>query len=489
MIDGEWRESTSQESYDVMDPSTEERIAVLPKATREDARAAIDAARRAFDDGPWPGMHPRERRQLLEKLVLRLEDRAGELASLESRNAGKPIRQASFIDIPMAIEHTRHFARLTEALQDELVELPDIGVKSRVLREPVGVCAGITPWNFPLLMAVWKIAPALAAGNTIILKPASHTPLTALEYARLAIEAELPRGVLNVVTGPGQEVGEELASNGKVDKVAFTGSTEVGRRIMATAAATVKKLTLELGGKAPMVVLEDADPQETLRGTLFGAYLHQGQVCLAGTRLLLPRKLHDTFLERLIDRTQSIRLGPTASWETDMGPLISEGHRRRVEGYISRGLEEGAELVHGGKRPEGFDKGYYLEPTIFDGVSPDMTIAQEEIFGPVLTVFGYDDEDEAVELANATTYGLGASVWSRDLKQAENVARRIRAGTVWVNHHHLLSCAAPHGGYKQSGFGRELGIWGLLEYTELKHLYLDESGEAMKEAFGLVLPD
>lgn len=489
LIGGDWVPSASGDVYQVLDPSTGEAMAAVPRAGREDARAAVDAAREAFDGGPWPRMSPRERGDVLERLAALVQEHAEALASLEAQNGGKPIRQASFADVPMAVEHTRHFARLARALRDEVVDLPDIGIKSRVLREPMGVCAGIIPWNYPLLMAVWKAAPALAAGNTMVLKPATYTPLTALEYARLAQRAGVPAGVLNVVTGPGREAGEELVTNPAVDRVAFTGSTEVGRTIMALAAPGVKKVTLELGGKAPMLVLDDADPVESLRGALFGAFLHQGQVCLSGTRLLLPEGLHDDFLGRLAEKARGMRLGPTASWETDMGPLISEAQRERVEGYIRTGLEEGAALVAGGGRPEGLDRGFYVEPTIFDGVTNDMTVAQEEIFGPVLAVLTYGTEEEALELANGTAYGLGASVWSRDLRRAEAVARAIRAGTVWVNHHHILSCATPHGGYKQSGVGRELGIYGLHEYTELKHLFLDETGEAMKDAFGLVLPE
>ncbi len=487
LVDGEWTEASSGGTTQVIDPSTEGVLTEVPKATVEDARAAIDAARRAFDDGPWPRLSPRQRGAVLDGLVQLLEVRAEEFATLEARNGGKPIRQTSFADIPMAIEHTRHFAQLARTLQDEIVELPDLGVKTRVVREPAGVYAGIIPWNFPLLMTVWKVAPALAAGNTVVLKPASYTPLTALEYAKLAMKAGVPKGVLNVLTGPGLGVGEELVSNPKVDRVAFSGSTEVGRKIMMMAAPTVKKVTLELGGKAPMVILEDVDKKDALKGTLFGAYLHQGQVCLSGTRLILPTSLHDEFLNELVKMAQSMQLGSTTSWDTDMGPLISETQRERVEGFIESGLEEGADLVLGGRRPKGMERGFFLEPTIFDGVSNDMTIAQEEIFGPVLSVLTYDSYEEAVELANGTSYGLAASVWSRDLRAAEQLARRVRAGTVWINHHHLLSCAAPHGGYKQSGVGRELGIWGLHEVTELKHLFLDETGEVMKEAFGLVL--
>ncbi len=488
LIGDQWVDAASGETYDVLDPSTEDVIATVPKASREDARTAIDAARDAFDMGPWPTMNPSKRGEVLERLARLVEANAEEIASLESLNGGKPIRQASYADIPMVIEHTRHFARLAARLGDEIVDLPDIGIKSRVVREPIGVCSGILPWNFPLLMAVWKVAPALAAGNSMVLKPASYTPLTALEYGRMALDAGVPPGVLNIITGAGREVGRELVTHPDVDRVAFTGSTEVGREVMAMAAPTVKKVTLELGGKSPMVVLDDADSEETLQGTLFGAYLHQGQICLSGTRLILPSHLHDSFVEGLVNRAKAMRLGTPASWETDMGPLISEKQREEVEGYITSGVEEGAHLVLGGKRPEGFEKGFFLEPTIFDGVENDMRIAQEEIFGPVLSVLTYDDQSEALELANGTSYGLAASVWTGDLQRGEEFARKIKAGTVWVNHHHILSCATPHGGYKQSGVGRELGIYGLHEYTELKHLFMDETGEAMKEAFGLVLP-
>ncbi len=489
LIGNQWLDAASGETYDVLDPSTAKVIATVPRASSEDAKAAIDMARDAFDKGPWPRMSPARRGEVLENLARLLEKNADEIASLESLNGGKPIRQASFADIPMAIEHTRHFGRLSATLEDEVVDLPDIGIKSRVVREPSGVCAGILPWNFPLLMAVWKVAPALAAGNTMVLKPAMYTPLTALEYGKMALEAGVPPGVLNIITGQGTEVGRELATNPGVDRLAFTGSTEIGREVMAMGAKTLKRVTLELGGKAPMVVLDDADTEETLRGTLFGAFLHQGQICLSGTRLILPSHIHDAFLGSLTKMAKAMRLGPPSSWETDMGPLISERQRGIVEGYIASGLEEGARLVLGGKRPRGLEEGFYLEPTIFDDVENGMRIAQEEIFGPVLAVLTYEDLEEALDLANGTPYGLAASVWSRDLKRGEDFARRVKAGTVWVNHHHILSCATPHGGYKQSGVGRELGIYGLHEYTELKHLFLDERGEAMKEAFGLVLPE
>ncbi|MFQ6012265.1 MAG: aldehyde dehydrogenase family protein [Thermoplasmata archaeon] len=489
LIDGEWVGSSSGATQGILDPSDETVLASVPRATREDARAAIDAAREAFDGGPWPRTPPAKRGRILTRLAELLQTEADRLAELEARNAGKPIRQASIADLPMAIEHTGHFGRLASRLEDQEVELPDIGITTRVLREPIGVCAGIIPWNYPLLMAVWKVAPALAAGNTVVLKPASYTPLTALEYARLAARAGLPPGVLNVVTGSGREVGEELAAHPAVDSVAFTGSTEVGRTVMQLASDTVKRVTLELGGKSPMIILPDADPEEALRGALFGAFLHQGQVCLAATRLLMPTSQREGFLRRLREQTESLRLGPTLSWETDMGPLISASQRERVESYVARGKEEGAELLCGGRRPAAFPQGFYLEPAIFDGVTPEMTIAREEIFGPVLSVLTYETPEEAVDMANATPYGLAASVWSRDLEEAQAVARALRAGTVWVNQHHILSCAAPHGGYKQSGIGRELGIWGLYEYTEVKHLFLDETGEAMKDAFGLVKPE
>ncbi len=345
-----------------------------------------------------------------------------------------------------------------------------------VWREPIGVCGQIVPWNYPLLMTIWKIAPALAAGNTIVLKPASYTPLTALRLTQLIHEAGLlPRGVLNVVTGPGAEVGDALARHPGVDKVSFTGSTETGRHIMRLASDTIKRLTLELGGKSPSLVMPDADLELATDGVLFGVFFNGGQSCEAGTRCLVPESLHDEFLERLVTRARSLRIGDPLDLETDLGPLVSEAQCRVVEEYIEVGKSEGARLVTGGRRVRvpGFERGPFVEPTIFTNVLNGTRLAQEEIFGPVLSVIPYRTVTEAIELANASRYGLGAAVWSRDLQGAIEVAKRIRTGTVWINDHHIILPRAPFGGYKQSGIGREHGIYGLMAYTELKHIHVD----------------
>jgi acyl-CoA reductase-like NAD-dependent aldehyde dehydrogenase len=358
-----------------------------------------------------------------------------------------------------------------------------------VLREPVGVCAGIIPWNFPLVMAVWKLAPALAMGNTCVLKPASNTPLTALKLAEILADTDLPEGVVNVITGAGSTVGEELASNPDVDKVAFTGSTVVGRRIMQLASSTIKKTTLELGGKSPNIVFEDADMDQAVDGALWATFFHQGQVCESGTRLLLPESIHDEFVERLVERAKQIKVGDPMDYESDLGPLVSAAQRETVENYVRIGKEQGAKLVLGGGRPEGdgFERGYWFEPTIFTEVDNSMTIAQEEIFGPVLSVIKFSDDDDAVRIANDSIYGLASGVWSQDPDRCLDIAKRLRAGTVWINDFHLLNCVAPFGGYKQSGIGRELSGYGLNEYTEVKHVHWDLGTPREQKLFGVIL--
>jgi acyl-CoA reductase-like NAD-dependent aldehyde dehydrogenase len=360
-----------------------------------------------------------------------------------------------------------------------------------VLREPIGVCAGIVPWNFPLVMAVWKLAPALAMGNTCVLKPASNTPLTALMLAEALDRTDLPKGVVNVITGGGATVGEELASHPDVDKVAFTGSTVVGRRIMQLASSTIKKTTLELGGKSPNIVFEDADMDQAVDGALWATFFHQGQVCESGTRLLLPESIHDEFVERLVERARQIKLGDPLDHESDMGPLVSAAQRETVEGYVRIGKEEGATLALGGKRPGGgqFERGFWFEPTIFTDVENSMTIAQEEIFGPVLSVLKFKDDDDAIRIANDSIYGLASGVWSQDPDRCLETAKRLRAGTVWINDFHLINCIAPFGGYKQSGVGRELSGYGLNEYTEVKHVHWDLGTPAHSKMFGVLISD
>jgi aldehyde dehydrogenase (NAD+) len=477
-IDGQWTDAASGACMPVNEPALGEPMAHVARGGAADVDRAVAAARAAFDRGPWPHTPPQERARILHALADAVEERTTEFAEIESRNLGAPLRKTMFVDVPWAVEHLRTFAEL--ARRSPYEPLPWIDVPSVswnfVWREPIGVCGQIIPWNYPLLMATWKIAPALAAGNTIVLKPASYTPLTALMLVE-AIHATglLPRGVVNLVTGPGGEVGEAIARHPGVDKVAFTGSTEVGRRIMELASATVKRVTLELGGKSPSLVLPDADLDLATDGVLFGMFFNGGQSCEAGTRCLVPERLHDEFLERLVARAHGLRVGDPLDLETDIGPLVSEAQRHTVEQYIAVGKDEGAHLALGGGRPRvaRLERAPFVEPTIFTHVQNHSRLAQEEIFGPVLAVIPYSDVGEAIELANASAYGLGAAVWSRDIQGAVEVAKRIRSGTVWINDYHLINPLAPFGGYKQSGVGREHGAYGLLEYTEAKHIHVD----------------
>jgi acyl-CoA reductase-like NAD-dependent aldehyde dehydrogenase len=492
-IGGEWVDAASGETFDITNPATEEVFATVPKCDREDARRAIAAARRAFDEGPWASMEAEERKRILLSVVERFSALEDELATTETMQAGMTIRATSTVVIGYCINHWDYFSQqATRPTQESLdpVSYPTHSYNF-VLREPVGVCAGIIPWNFPLVMAVWKLAPALAMGNTCVLKPASNTPLTALQLAEILAGTDLPEGVVNVITGAGSTVGEELASNPDVDKVAFTGSTVVGRRIMQLASSTIKKTTLELGGKSPNIVFEDADMDQAVDGALWATFFHQGQVCESGTRLLLPESIHDEFVERLVERAKQIKVGDPMDYDSDLGPLVSAAQRETVENYVRIGKEEGAKLVLGGKRPEGdgFERGYWFEPTIFTEVDNSMTIAQEEIFGPVLSVIKFSDDDDAVRIANDSIYGLASGVWSQDPDRCLDIAKRLRAGTVWINDFHLLNCIAPFGGYKQSGIGRELSGYGLNEYTEVKHVHWDLGTPREQKMFGVILSE
>jgi acyl-CoA reductase-like NAD-dependent aldehyde dehydrogenase len=492
-IGGEWVDAASGETFDVINPATEELIATAPKGGREDAQRAIAAARQAFDSGVWSGLDPEERKRIMLSVIDRLTSLEDELATLETLEAGMTIRATSTLVIGYCINHWDYFAReATRPMQEPLdpVSYPTHSYNF-VLREPFGVCAGIIPWNFPLVMAVWKLGPALAMGNTCVLKPASNTPLTALKLAEVLDETELPKGVVNVITGGGSTVGEELAAHPDVDKVAFTGSTVVGRRIMQLASSTIKNCTLELGGKSPNIVFDDADMDQAVDGALWATFFHQGQVCESGTRLLLPASSHDDFVERLVERALQIKVGDTMDYETDMGPLVSAAQRETVENYVRIGKEEGAKLVLGGKRPagDGFERGYWFEPTIFTEVDNSMTIAREEIFGPVLAVLKYEDDEDAIRIANDTTYGLAAGVWSRDPDRCLETAKRLRAGTVWINDYHLINCVAPWGGYKQSGIGRELARYGFEAYTEVKHVHWDLGTPKERKLFGVLLSE
>ncbi len=478
VIGGETVEAASGETFESVDPSTGEGFAQIAKAGAEDVRNAANAARKAFDEGPWPRMRGRDRAKALLAVGDGIKKNAGTLAEMESRDSGGTIRKAQNADIGMAISTFRFYAELAGRDDDEEA-LPRSPMSYNYLRrEPIGVCAAITPWNAPLQMAAWKIAPAIAAGNTVILKPASFTPLTSIEVGKICLEAGIPEGVVNVLPGPGAAAGEELVASSLVDKVAFTGSTEVGMRIMQIASGTVKKVTLELGGKSPSIVLDDADLDYAVDGALWGIFFHQGQICSAGTRLFLQRSIYDEFFAALVKRAEALRVGPALDPESDQGPLVSKTQLETVERYVEIGRAEGAEVAAGGERAtvQGHEGGFYYLPTILSGVQNSMRVAQEEIFGPVLTLIPFEDDADAVRLANESIYGLAGAVWSRNLPRAVKIAEQLRTGTVWINDYHMINPRYPFGGYKQSGIGREHGTIGYNEYREVKHIHVDVAG-------------
>lgn len=472
LVGGEWRAAASGETMPVINPATEEVIATVPVAGREDLDAAVAAARAAFE-GPWSGLSARERGRLLWRMGERLLERADEIARLETLHNGKPIFEARQIEIPMAAECLQYYAGWADKLHGETIPVKGPHL-TYTLREPVGVVAAIVPWNFPLLLTVWKVAPALACGNTVIVKPASQTPLTALALGEIGLEVGLPPGVLNVVTGPGTTLGRSIVEHPGIDKIAFTGDTATGREIMRGSAETLKRITLELGGKSPNIVLPDADLEAAVKGATIGIFYGKGEVCAAGSRLLVDRSIKDAFVAKVVERTKKLVPGDPLDPKTRLGAIASKTQLERVLRYIELAKREGATLVAGGARADiGTGRGYFLQPTVFDNVRPEMTIAREEIFGPVLATLEFADLDEAIARANDTPYGLAAAVWTRDIKKAHYVARRLRAGTVWVNTYNVYDTAAPFGGYKQSGFGRELGLHALDHYTHVKTVWVD----------------
>lgn len=477
LIDGEFVPALAGKTRTLKDPASGEEIAVVPEAERADARRAIQAARDAFDSGGWRQTSALDRGKLLIKIGDQIRANADFLAALEVRNNGKPIAEAEY-DIQDAANCFEFYGGLATKIHGETMSVPANSL-SFVVREPIGVCAQIIPWNYPLLMAAWKIAPALAAGNTVVLKPSEFTPLTALELAQIIHQVGVPAGVVNIVTGPGIGVGEELAESNLVDKVAFTGGTVTGRKIAIAATSNLKRTTLELGGKNPNIVFADADLNSAIDGALFGAFANQGQVCSAGSRLLVERSIHAQIIAGMKSKIDRIRLGSGLLRETKMGPLISAAHREKVEQYIKIGIDEGATLICGGQRPSGkeFAHGNFLEPTIFDNVTPQMRIAREEIFGPVLSVIPFDSEEEAVSIANDTEYGLAAAVWTLNINRGIRVIKQLRAGITWINTYHPTFNELPWGGYKQSGTGRELGLHGIEAYLETKqiNINLDEN--------------
>ena len=474
-IDGRWTDAASGETYDVVDPASEEVIARVPRGGVADAEQAVRAAREAFDNGPWPKMKAMERAEILTRAAALLRERAEDFARLESMQMGKLLEE-SRVDMLDTAHTFELYAGMVQDQHGETLEVPG-ETMSMVVREPVGVTVGITPWNYPMLMAAWKAGPSLAAGNVMILKPATVSPLTNLELARVFEEAGLPKGVFQVVTGPGGEIGDYLAGHQDVDMVAFTGSVEVGKSIMRRAAENVKKIGLELGGKSPNIVFADADFEAAIDGALIGIFAGTGEVCSAGSRLLVERSIHDRFVGELVSRAMAIKVGDPLDAESEMGPLVSRQQLDTVEKYVAIGQEEGATLATGGHRLSG--GGFYYEPTIFVNVDNSMRIAQEEIFGPVLVVIPFDSEEEAIRIANDTIYGLAGAVWTKDVTRAMRVIKAMRAGITWVNTYHPTYSEAPWGGYKQSGIGRELGSYGLDEYTEVKQINIDLTDQPM----------
>ena len=475
-INGEIVDSQVGGYFDSLNPSTGEIYCQIADANKDDMTLAIKSARETFDSGVWSELSLKARGRYLKRIADLIRENAKELADIECRDIGKTTKQTIFIDIPTAADTFEYFSKIEEELSDKENRI-DHPVKSVVVRDPIGVVGCTIPWNYPIIMAAWKIAPALIAGNTVVLKPSSQGCASVMKLAELVKKSDLPAGVLNIVATKDHDVAGMLASSLDIDKFSFTGGTKTGQEVMRQAASNTKRLTLELGGKSPNIVFEDCDVEAAIGGTMASIFMNQGQMCTAGSRLILSDKIYDTFLEKLVEKTKALKVGNAEDYATDFGPLMSKKHVDSVLNYIETGVKEGAKLLCGGKVPEGneYKTGFYLEPAIFADVDNSMTIAQEEIFGPVLSVIKFSSKEEAIKIANDSKYGLASCVWTKDEKKANLVARKLQCGTVWVNTYGGFYNEAPFGGYKQSGFGRELGVEGLHEYTQCKHICMDKT--------------
>ncbi len=477
-IDGKWVDAQSGKTFQSPNPSTGEVFAEVAEGDAADIELAVQAARRAFE-GRWSKMSARDRGRLLFKLAQLIEGRSKELAELETSDNGKPIRESAYVDLPQVVENFEYFAGYATKIEGETIPVPG-QMFNYTLREPLGVCGQIIPWNFPLLMAAWKLAPALCAGNTVVLKPAEQTPVTALELGKLIQEAGFPDGVVNIVPGYGETAGAALAAHSGIDKIAFTGSTEVGKLIARAASENLTKVSLELGGKAPNIVFADADIEQAVSGAMMGIFFNQGQVCCAGSRLFLDESVKDEFLDRFRTRAEKIKVGDPLDKATQMGPQVSCEQLDRIKNYVEIARGEGATVLVGGGSPQlapDFQKGFFFQPTIFSEVKNQMRVAQEEIFGPVASVITFQDEDELIRQANETIYGLSAGIWTRDITRAHRFAKELKAGVVWINTFNMFNAASPFGGFKQSGYGREMGKHALELYTHVKSVWVDLSGK------------